>query len=94
MESTHPGDHNNEKIKIGQNISVFRYYDLYVKKFALFSTIFPKAPSSEIKSTVNFSNFLVMESTHPGDHNNEKIKIIQTSQFSTITIFMLKILLF
>ena len=34
-----------------------------------------------------------MESTHPGDHNNEK-KIGQTSQFSAIMIFMLKILLF
>ena len=35
-----------------------------------------------------------MESTHPGDHNNEKIKIGQTSQFTAIMIFMLKILLF
>ena len=35
-----------------------------------------------------------MESTHPGDHKNEKIKIGQTSQFSGIMIFMLKILLF
>ena len=44
--------------------------------------------------TVNFSNFLDMESTHPGDHNNEKIKIGQTSQFSAIMIFILKIPLF
>ena len=35
-----------------------------------------------------------MESTHPGDHNNEKIKIGQTSQFSAITTFMLNILVF
>ena len=35
-----------------------------------------------------------MESTHPGDHNNEKIKIGQTSQFSAIMTFILKILLF
>ena len=35
-----------------------------------------------------------MVSTHPGDHNNEKIKIGQTSQFSGIMIFMLKRLLF
>ena len=35
-----------------------------------------------------------MVSTHPGDHNNEKIKIGQTSQFSAIMIFMLKMLLF
>ena len=35
-----------------------------------------------------------MESKHPGDHNNQKIKIGQTSQFSAIMIFMLKILLF
>ena len=35
-----------------------------------------------------------MESTHPGDHNYEKIKIGQTSQFSAIMIFILKILLF
>ena len=34
-----------------------------------------------------------MVSTHPGDHNNEKIKIGQTSQFSAIMTFMLKILL-
>ena len=31
-----------------------------------------------------------MVSTHPGDHNNEKIKIGQTSQFSAIMTFMLK----
>ena len=35
-----------------------------------------------------------MVSAHPGDHNNEKIKIGQTSQFSAIMIFILKILLF
>ena len=35
-----------------------------------------------------------MESTHDVDHNNEKIKIGQTSQFSAIVIFILKILLF
>ena len=35
-----------------------------------------------------------MGSTHPGDHNNEKIKIDQTSQFSAILSFMLKILVF
>ena len=35
-----------------------------------------------------------MESTHPGDHDKEKIKIGQTSQFSAIMTFMLKILLF
>ena len=35
-----------------------------------------------------------MESIHPGDHNNEKMKIDQISQFSAIMIFMLKILLF
>ena len=35
-----------------------------------------------------------MENKHPGDHNNEKIKIGQTSQFSAIMIFILKILLF
>ena len=35
-----------------------------------------------------------MVSTHPGDHNNEKIKISQKSQFSAIMTFMLKILLF
>ena len=35
-----------------------------------------------------------MESTHPGDHNNEKIEIGQTSQFSAIMIFMFKILPF
>ena len=28
-----------------------------------------------------------MVSTHPGDHNNEKIKIGQTSQFSAIACF-------
>ena len=31
-----------------------------------------------------------MENTHPGDQNNEKIKIGQTSQFSAIITFMLK----
>ena len=35
-----------------------------------------------------------MVSTHPGDNNNEKIKIGKTSQFSGIMIFMLKSLLF
>ena len=35
-----------------------------------------------------------MESTHPGDHDKEKIKVGQTSQFSAIMIFILKILLF
>ena len=35
-----------------------------------------------------------MVSTHPGDHNNEKIKIGQKSQFSAIMTFILKILLF
>ena len=35
-----------------------------------------------------------MESTHPGDYNNEKIKIGQTSQFSAFMTFMLKIQLF
>ena len=35
-----------------------------------------------------------MVSTHPGDYNNEKIKIGQTSQFSAILILMLKLLLF
>ena len=35
-----------------------------------------------------------MDSTHPGDHYNEKIKIGQTSQFSAILSFMLKILVF
>ena len=34
-----------------------------------------------------FSNFLDIESTHPGDHNNEKIKIGPTSQFSAIGCF-------
>ena len=93
MESTHPGNHNNEK-KNRSNVSVFRSFVLYVKNCGIFSTIFLKAPSKRDKSTVNFSNFLDMESTHPGDHNNEKIKIGQTSQFSAIMIFILKILLF
>ena len=35
-----------------------------------------------------------MVSTHPVDHYNEKIKIGQTSQFSAIMTFMLKILVF
>ena len=35
-----------------------------------------------------------MGSTHPGDHNYEKIKIGQTSQFSAILSFMLKNLVF
>ena len=35
-----------------------------------------------------------MESKRPGDHNNEKIKIGQTSQFYAVMIFILKILLF
>ena len=35
-----------------------------------------------------------MESTHPGDHNNKIKKIGQTSQFSAIMTFMLKILVF
>ena len=35
-----------------------------------------------------------MESTHPGDHNNEKIKIGQSSQFSAILSFILKMLVF
>ena len=35
-----------------------------------------------------------MVSTHPGEDNNEKIKIGQTSQFSAIMTFMLKILVF
>ena len=35
-----------------------------------------------------------MGSTHLGDHNNNKIEIGQTSHFSGIMIFMLKILLF
>ena len=35
-----------------------------------------------------------MGSTHPGENNNEKIKIGQTSQFSAILSFMLKILVF
>ena len=35
-----------------------------------------------------------MESTHPGHYNIEKIKIGQTSQFSAIMTFMLKIQLF
>ena len=35
-----------------------------------------------------------MVSTHPGDHNNEKIKIGQASQFSAFMIFIFKILLF
>ena len=35
-----------------------------------------------------------MESTHPCDHNFEKIKIGQTSQFSAIMIFIFKVLLF
>ena len=30
-----------------------------------------------------------MVSTHPGDHNNEKIKIGQTSQFSAICFFVI-----
>ena len=49
MERTHPGDHNNEKIKIGQTsqFSAIIIY-IYVKNSAIFSTIFPKAPSSEI----------------------------------------------
>ena len=38
MESTHPGDHNNEKIKIGQT-SQFSA-NIYVKNSAIFSTIF------------------------------------------------------
>ena len=33
------------------------------------------------------SSFLDIESRHPGDHNNEKIKIGQTSQFSAIACF-------
>ena len=49
MESTHPGDHNNEKIKIGQTsqFSAIMIFMLNIY-FAIFSTIFPKAPSSEI----------------------------------------------
>ena len=35
-----------------------------------------------------------MESIYRGDHNNEKIKIGQTSQFSAIMTFMLNILVF
>ena len=35
-----------------------------------------------------------MVSTLPGDYNNEKIKIGQTSQFSAIMIIKLKMLLF
>ena len=35
-----------------------------------------------------------MVSTHADDHNDEKIKIGQTSQFSAIVIFMFKILPF
>ena len=35
-----------------------------------------------------------MGSTHPGDHNNDKMKMGQTSQFYAIKIFMLNILLF
>ena len=35
-----------------------------------------------------------MESTHPGDHNDEKRKIGPTSQFSAIMNFILKILVF
>ena len=35
-----------------------------------------------------------MVSTHPGDHNNEKIRIGQTSRFSSIMTFMLKIWVF
>ena len=48
MESTHPGDHNNEKIKIGQTSQFSAIMILYVKNFGIFSTIFRKAPSSEI----------------------------------------------
>ena len=43
---------------------------------------------------VNFSNFHEMVSTNPGEHNNEKIKKGQISQFSGIMIYMLKIMLF
>ena len=35
-----------------------------------------------------------MESTYPVDHNYEKIKIGQKSQFSAIVTFMLNILVF
>ena len=48
MGSTHPGDHNNEKIKIGQTSQFSAIMTYYVKNSAIFSTIFPKAPSSEI----------------------------------------------
>ena len=54
----------------------------------------PESALKRDKSTVNFSNFLDMVSIHPGDHNNEKIKIGQTSQFFAIMTFMLKSLLF
>ena len=48
MVSTHPGDHKNEKIKIGQ-ASQFSAIMIFMLKILLFfSTIFPKAPSSEI----------------------------------------------
>ena len=47
MESTHPGDHNNEKIKIGQTSQFSAIMIFMLKSSAIFSTIFPKAPSSE-----------------------------------------------
>ena len=56
MESTHPGDHNNEKIKIGQTSQfsaiacffVISYDEFECIMSNIFSTIFRKAPSSEI----------------------------------------------
>ena len=48
MVSTHPGDHNNEKIKIGQTSQFSAIMTFYVKNFGIFSTILSKAPSSEI----------------------------------------------
>ena len=48
MENTHPGDHNNEKIKIGQTSQFSAIMTFMYKNFAIFSAIFPKAPSSEI----------------------------------------------
>ena len=47
MVSTHPGDHNNEKIKIGQTSQFSAIMIFYVKSFAILAPFFPKALSSE-----------------------------------------------
>ena len=48
MVSTHPGDHNNEKRKIGQTSQFSAIMTFMLKIFRIFSTIFPKANSIEI----------------------------------------------